>query len=289
MPKVCSKQRCKRLTEGIFLICQKCRYVAQKSRKKREEKTAIATARDGFKYCKRCCREFPLSHFHSTQNRRKKLTSRCATCRVLSGQVVRKAVSRKNSTVGKCKQMWLKWKKQSCELCGYQGDCIEADHRPERGEKIHTCSNYYWWACNGGVSALETELKKCRPLCTFCHRLVSKQDYGKGKKKCRRKKGTYVNKIKLNIGACELCKRKVTENQCCAFDFDHVDTSTKITSISQMVADYPLKKFFNCVDSELAKCRLLCAICHRNHTNTQKKQKRLELKNLLESEENKIC
>ena len=201
-------------------------------------------------------------------------------------------MTKKTTKTGKCKQVWLDWKKKSCELCGYQGDCIEADHRPERGKKIFCCSVNDWWACNGGVSALEAELKKCRPLCTFCHRLVSQQDYGKGNKSCkscRRKKGTYVKKIKLNIGACELCKRKVIENQCCAFDFDHVDTSTKLTSISQMVSNYPLKTFFQCIDSEVAKCRLLCAICHRNHTNQQKKQKMLELIALQESEENKIC
>ena len=33
----------------------------------------------------------------------------------------------------------------------------------------------------------------------------------------------------------------------------------------------------------------LCANCHLSHTNQQKKQKRLKLEALLESEENKVC
>ena len=279
MPKVCS--RCKRMAEGKFKMCQRCRDMKQKSvrkRKKRKDKAAKATARDGYKHCRNCSRDFPLTHFTSSHKRRKALTNKCATCRAMRIKSQRK----KTSTTGKCKQVWLDWKNdKSCQLCGYQGDNIEADHRAERGKKIHACSHYAWWACHGGVPALKAELLKTRPICAFCHRLVSQQERGKTKKKTIEKKMAYVNAIKLTIGACELCKRKLKkEEECCAFDFDHIDTKLKQDGISEMVAKYTLKRFFQCIDLELAKCRLICCMCHADHTRKQRREKTLEIQEL---------
>ena len=178
MPKVCS--RCKRLTDGKFKCCQKCRDILNKSRKKRRERVAKAIAKDGYQYCRNCSRDFPLSHFQSSHSRRKTLTTSCASCRAIMSKSQRK----KTTTTGKCKQVFWDWKKDKrCELCGYQGDNIEADHRPDRGQKIRRCCDYAWWRSHGGVSALEVELKKCRPLCRFCHRLVSQQERGLTKRR----------------------------------------------------------------------------------------------------------
>lgn len=271
MPKVCSNGTCKRLPDGKFKCCQKCRDSANKSKKKRIERAAKATARDGYRYCTGCFREFPLTHFQPFISRRKTLTAWCATCRVTQ----RKSQTNKTTKCGKCKQVWLEWKRnKSCELCGYQGDNIEADHRIDRGEKMRACSHYHWWACHGGVSALEAELKKTRPLCRFCHRLVSQQERVTMKSKTRLKKKAYVNAIKLKIGACEICKRKLEkEEECCAFDFDHLSAELKRDCISKMVLRYTLKRFKQCIDLELAKCRLICCMCHAVHTRKQQREK----------------
>ena len=47
-------------------------------------------------------------------------------------------------------------------------------------------------------------------------------------------------------------------------EFDHIDQSTKTTAVSLM-ADYSLDR----VKEEIAKCRILCANCHKRHTAIQ--------------------
>ena len=276
MPKVCS--RCKRLAEGKFKLCQKCRDLRKKSYRKRREIAAKATARDGYKYCRNCCKEFALSNFTSSYSRREALTTYCASCRANLSKTQRKKTSKK----GKCREVWFDWKKdKSCELCGYQGDCIEADHR--RGEKLHNCSHYAWWACHGGVPALEAELNnKCRPLCRFCHRLVSQKERGVLKQKCKIKKKLYVNAIKLRIGECQVCKRKLEkEEECCAFDFDHIRPESKHHSISKMVTNFSLIQFYKCISKEISKCRLICCMCHMDHTRKQRRDKLSELQKII--------
>ena len=276
---MCSHIKCKRLAEGKFKLCQKCRDSTRKRIRKMKEKVAKAIARDGYKYCTGCFRDFPLTHFKSSISRRKALTSRCATCRTS----LSKSYKKKTTTTGKCKQVFWDWKKDKrCELCGYQGDNIEADHRPDRGQKIRRCCDYAWWRSHGGVPALEVELKKCRPLCRFCHQLVSQKERGVPKQKSLIKKKAYVNAIKLKIGACELCKRKVKgEKECCAFDFDHTDAKLKQDSICKMVVSYSLKRFKQCIDLELAKCRLICCMCHMDHTRKQQRDKLSELQKII--------
>ena len=277
MPKVCSNRTCTRLTEGKFKVCQGCRDKMNKRIRKLKEIVAKATARDGYKYCRKCFRDFPLTHFKPSHSRRKTLTAHCATCRASAT----KTNINKTSKTGKCRQVWLEWKKEKCELCGYQGDNIEADHRADRGPKIHICSEYIWWARHGGVPALEAELKKTRPLCTFCHRLVTQQERGVQKSKSVLKRKAYVNQIKLKIGECQICKRKLEkEQECCAFDFDHIDTKLKQDGISKMVLRYTLKRFFQCIDLELAKCRLICCMCHMDHSRQQKREKTLAVQQL---------
>ena len=278
MPKVCVKLTCKRLTQGKFKLCQRCRDRKNKWHRKRRERTAKATAREGYRYCRKCCRDFPLTYFKSSHSRRKALTAWCATCRVNESKLQRKKTTKK----GKCRKFFENWKKdKSCELCNYKGDNIEADHRPDRGKKIHNCGDYGWWAYKGSVPALEAELQKCRPLCRFCHRLVSQQERGTLKRPTMLKKKAYVNAIKLRIGECQLCKRKLEkEEECCAFDFDHLNAEVKQESIGNMVNSYPLKRFKQCIDSEIAKCRLICCMCHRDHTRKQIKERRTAVQEL---------
>ena len=254
--------RCKRDTTGGYKTCQRCRDRKKKSMRKR--KRAVRVASEGNQFCKNCCREFTLSAFKSTYARRTKLTTTCSSCRTINSK------SQKGDTkLGLCRTVYIEWK--SSHVCGHCGtrECVEADHT---GAKKHACSHYAWWACHGGVEALKTELKTCRPLCRFCHRIHSQNQRGVSKCPTRTKKRMYVNAIKLKIGECQLCKRKVQDNNLCAFDFDHLDERTKTEGISQMVDRYPLKKFKSLIDDEVKKCRLLCSNCHIKHTNEQKKK-----------------
>lgn len=269
---VCSRKHCKRETVGSWKKCQRCRDWGKKSVRKRREKEAKRTAKEGYRICKKCFAEKPESQYRSCHRRRKTLVTRCATCRAIES----KSLQNGTTKVGKCRKVWLDWRdSHSCQVCSYTGQCIEADH--PSGEKVHRCSHYSWWACNGGPKALRRELAKCRPLCTFCHRLWSQEVRGVNQESNRVKKRTYVNKFKLKIGKCELCERIIQgEKECCAFDLDHRTQSKKRDNICNMVASYKLKKFFSCIDEELSKVRLVCCICHRVHTNYQYEKNRAE-------------
>jgi hypothetical protein len=139
------------------------------------------------------------------------------------------------------------------------------------GEKVHACSQYAWWACHGGVEALKKELAKVRPLCCFCHRVHTQTQRGISKTPCIVKKRRHVEAIKLRIGCCQVCKRKVTPETLCAFDFNHLDPETKRDHISTMVNRYRLKEFFKYI-GETELCSLECANCHWKFTRVQMKE-----------------
>ena len=207
MPKVCSQPYCKKVAEGKFKTCQPCRLSRRKSNKKSREKARKATARDGHKYCTHCHQEFPLTHFQSSRSRRKSLTAWCATCRINLQESNAKDESKK----GTCRKIWMDWKtSRCCELCGYKGEWIEADHPKEK--KTKDCSNYCWWSCHGGPKALKEELSLCRPLCRFCHRIFTQEQRKNKPKRVTIIKKKYVNTIKLKKGKCELCERKRKKN-----------------------------------------------------------------------------
>lgn len=76
----------------------------------------------------------------------------------------------------------------------------------------------------------------------------------------------FVDNIKLEIGGCSLCERKVTQETTSCFDFDHLDPFYKEYTISNMCQD-PMKN--EEIAEEIQKCRLLCCNCHRLHTANQ--------------------
>ena len=271
-PVLCSRKWCKRETVKGLKQCQRCRDMAKKSRRKRREKVAKRTAKEGYRICAHCYSEQSESQYLSCHSRRQSLTTWCATCRASLSKSEQNETTKK----GKCRKVWLDWRdSHSCQECSYTGQCIEADH--PSGDKVRACSDYPWWARNGGPEAVRRELAKCRPLCTFCHRLWSQEVHGVDQRPCMVKKRTYVNKFKRDISKCEICERKIQgEMECCCFDLDHRAQSKKRDNISEMVRRYSLKKFFSCIDEELSKVRLLCCICHRIHSKDQTEKNRAE-------------
>ena len=268
---LCSIKYCKRETTGLKL-CQHHRDIRKNNQKKRKEKATKRTPEEGHRICKRCCREQPDHQFRSCHSRRKTFVVCCATCRASQS----KSHQNETTNVGKCRKVWLDWRdSHSCKVCSYTGQCIEADH--PAGEKVHACSEYPWWACNGGPEALRRELAKCRPLCKFCHRMWSQEMRGVNQRPCIVKKRAYVNTFKLEIGKCEICERIIQgEKECCCFDLDHHVQSKKRDGICEMVNQYSLKTFFSCIDEELSKVRLVCCICHHIHTKDQTAKNRAE-------------
>jgi hypothetical protein len=265
--KVCSQKTCKREAGGKFKNCQKCRDISMKSMRKRKRAAAEAVAKEGHRHCTGCFREWPLEKFKSFVNRRAKLTAWCASCRASLSKSVKSETTKK----GQCKKLWEEWRdSHACEMCGTK-ECIEADHI-DQSNKTNACSDYPWWAWNGGVEALTKELAKVRPLCRFCHAIHTQSQIGISKNPTLTKKHRHVNAIKMRIGCCQTCQRKVTPETLCGFDFNHLDTETKRDNISKMVASYRLKEFFQYIGPETELCSLECANCHKKYTRAQEKE-----------------
>jgi hypothetical protein len=255
------------ITEGTFKKCQGCRDSVKKSKRKRKRAAAETVVKEGYRRCTHCCREWPLESFESVVNRRAKLTRWCASCRALQSKYQKLETTK----VGQCKKLWEEWRdSHACLHCGTT-DCIEADHL-DRSKKVHQCSDYPWWACHGGVKALKKELAKVRPLCCFCHRVHTQSQRGILKDPTVMKKRRHVEAIKMRIGCCQTCQRKVTPETLCAFDFNHLDVETKRDNISTMVHSYKLKEFFKYIGPETELCSLECANCHWKYTRAQQKE-----------------
>ena len=224
---------------------------------------------DGYRVCKTCFQTKPVAEFKSKVHRRKKLTTMCTHCRKLR----KKTQKNPTTTVGKCRQFWMKWKKQQkCMDCGLVDErVIEADHA--RGKKIHRVGDYKWWSNHGGVDAMKEELeKKCEPRCRFCHTMKTKERSdlkikmeGRKQQPSHKRRQHEINMVKCKIGECKRCKRKVTMKTCRGFDFDHRDEETKVIAIAKIIwkkeAEY--RKHFK---EEIPKCDLLCRNCHKIKT-----------------------
>lgn len=61
---------------------------------------------------------------------------------------------------------------------------------------------------------------------------------------------------------CQICGEKDP----IVLDFDHIDPSTKYKTISKLLSGH---YGWNKIKSEIDKCRVLCANCHRRHTYVQ--------------------
>jgi len=146
---------------------------------------------------------------------------------------------------------------------------MEADHL---GKKVYKLGNYNYWACHGGVEAMKKELKNCEPRCRSCHRMVTKKRSEEKRKKegrtsrpCIIHRYAIINQKKVEIGACAKCKKTVTLDRACTFDFDHLIEKDKKIEISKIVRTKE-KTFQYFFKTEIPKCQLLCCTCHKIKT-----------------------
>ena len=254
--KSCSK--CKRPNGTTFRKCERCRECHRKVLRKIRNATPVCPP--GQRYCTCCGHIKPEDQFKSRIARRQTLTKWCQTCR----QSKKRSEINPTTATGKCRARWEEWKANNpCVVCGENDPrLIEADHLRD---KVKGCCENRYWACHGGVPALEKELKKCQSLCRWCHRLKSDRERGTEKQKGRLKRRAIINAEKLRRGKCLRCPRRVTLETCCAFDFDHRNASTKVMKLSKLVNKS--QAFFDQhIESELKACDLLCCNCHRKIT-----------------------
>jgi hypothetical protein len=174
---------------------------------------------------------------------------------------------------------------QKCYDCGLQDlAALDFDHRDPR-QKRKDVSTLAGSAC--AWSAVLAEINKCDVVCANCHRGRTARyfkwrkldrpeatvlpelpkrgtpDYERIKSRRSRLARRHRNRLlaweHLSTHPCVLC----AEDDPVVLDFDHIDD--KYRDVGWLIAA-------SCQSSilvEIAKCRVLCANCHRRHTATQ--------------------
>lgn len=259
--------------DGKYSYCKSCANVNLKQRNNvalEKRKNTRNTAPTGFSVClfvgcgvKKWLQ--PVNQFIGAHVRNDKPTMHCLTCR----DIQKKDRERRYAP---CQKVWDDFrKKHPCSVCikdpNYKHNylVIEADHL---GGKVKDCSNVsYWSHSKRGPDALRKELKKCQPLCGFCHALVTQQRRNKTELAWVLRKRVIINEEKHKRGCCFVCKRPVKIGEECAFDFDHRDPLTKFkykgkTKGPSQFVNLPYALFYKQWPLEQAKCDLLCTNCH---------------------------
>jgi len=262
-------------TTGIGRHCKDCESTDKKSRKIRlrersDEEIKRDQARllpDQKKRCGHCKETLPLDQFYSHRTTPTGLYRDCATC--LKEHVarwrVKLAAVKTEAKKGKC-----------CEVCKRKDPLILEFAHLDRSTKLRDKRGVT--VGPGEIKAISTliaELPKTRILCAVCHALeTSRENEAKAstntnavhKRAVRAKfKAETCQKEKLRRGKCVDCKRKVTPELFCAFEFDHLPEYEKITEVGKMtnsLGQYTHEE----VETEMRKCDLRCRNCHRIKT-----------------------
>lgn len=101
--------------------------------------------------------------------------------------------------------------------------------------------------------------------CNECYRAYQRKHYAKNKEAYRAKNQRHRHKKvelmrSLKMKPCKDCSR---EFHPCAMDFDHREGEIKLADVATLANNQASTKRLL---AEIAKCDLLCAVCHRIRT-----------------------
>jgi hypothetical protein len=245
-------------------MCITCRKYNAKYDRRANFEDFILFDENGHKLCKRCLKYYCIDDFGKDA----KCTS-CNTCRDKKEKHWNRN-DPKTSTHRLVNYYTQVKKTCKCIDCGIDDfRLLEFDHKDPKHKK--NCVRRMTT-----VDAMEEEMKKCEVRCSRCHRIKtyfektllassSEDSRIKYHQDRRTHSRTLVNNKKLQIGKCEMCGW-FDEKHLYAMDFDHLNPEDKKQTIARMVST-------GCSETtlmaEIAKCRLLCANCHRLHTLQQ--------------------
>lgn len=278
--------------------CKKCISEYDKERRKTFKHRYLSEIDiPQFKICCKCKKTMKSEFFSKNKGTKEGLTSTCKLCETLRREQIQNYKDDKRS-------------KSGCVECGemdpemLSNDHVDPTTKSSGINSLHSIKAIdLEWVFNLSLDFYKFS-KKTRILCACCHRMVSKQQQTQNKLPVEKlvdpnkrisvaRSQRFVLEKKLEIGKCqyefENCsKNKVTEDNSCIFDFDHIDPKTKLKGVSSLTTwGYPLYV----IDEEIKKCRLLCANHHQKHSRSQirkggviweRKRKAMELKILEE-------
>jgi hypothetical protein len=146
-----------------------------------------------------------------------------------------------------------------CVDCGqiYEPYCMDYDHILEKGQKIKHVSRMV--LDHTPKEVILAEIEKCELVCLLCHnkRTHDRFDEELG---IERKYPPHVqrNVNMINTFKTQPCAMCHIQYELYNMQIDHIDPTTKLYDVCQLKS-CKVEKLL----SELAKCQVLCALCHR--------------------------
>lgn len=142
-----------------------------------------------------------------------------------------------------------------CVDCGqiYEPYCMDYDHVPGRGEKIKGVSRMV--LDNTSKEVILEEIKKCDLVCLLCHnkRTHNRFDEDRKYRPHQQRNIEIINAFKSQ--PCAICGQR---HEPYNMQIDHIDPTTKLYDVCQLKS-----RKVEILLAELAKCQVLCALCHR--------------------------
>jgi hypothetical protein len=160
-----------------------------------------------------------------------------------------------------------------CHDCGniYEPYCMDYDHVPGNGEKVKAVSRLV--RNNAPKEVILSEISKCDLVCCLCH---NKRTYdrfndrlGEGRKYNPRvlRSIQIINEFKAR--SCVICR---IQYESFNMQIDHIDPATKLYDVCDLKG-YKEEVLL----AELAKCQVLCALCHRRKSIIEQKENKYNL------------
>ena len=218
-------------------------------------------------------------------------TRNCIGCRTIQ----RAGEQNEDTLKGKTFQFWHRVSLGTCQFCTRANVPLEWRHT--HGEKTHNVSDYAFWAVNGGVEAMQKEMKKCTPVCRNCAYIHFTQEQNEtdyvdvdampcstpGEKSARWRrtqkniKYAHVAELKRSIGGCADCGMQVEEGMMRVFVFAHEDAARRGEHVCDLCRlNKSASVAIPLIDAEVKKCRLLCQTCHQMETRSRNSAKTTE-------------
>ena len=214
------------------------------------------------KTCSQCKKKYDLRNYQHLKTNQE--VKKCLFCRQVKNKYSIKEQSRNKNIY----HTILKPFSDRVKKSGHCVDCKEKDWRVLEFDHVDpTIKKCLVLRCKT-LLGMELEIAKCVLRCVFCHRLKTMATQRPGKY-CgiKKTKKNWVTTYKLNQHHCFDCGREITNVTSSAFDFDHIDRTTKIDCIAAMIMNP--KYTIEDIKKELTKTRLLCKNCHRKRTLVQ--------------------
>jgi cytochrome c2 len=273
--KICTEKDCEKLARGITGKCVAHGgiFINNEFKNKLEIILQLSFALEIFNYnikCKNCKQFYSADCYIGKKFKGKTFVKRCIKCRIVDKNGCNKRNKEKINLI----QTFLS---KGCAIgkCPTGRKATECDHIDAANKKFKL-SDYKLHT----IDEIMDELKKCNPICRFCHSIKTKNESYIDPNLLSQDKKIIVNRSlvdrnrkyvieqKIKIGECEICKLKIKIDWIYAFHFNHYGDGlfTKINDISTLQSK-PTSLYK--IQDEIDKCNLCCVDCHFDITQKQ--------------------